>query len=151
MGWVPAWSPDGALCQLRTRPADRARPSCRLWLSSKGHLQAVSKLSLSQNQPRLAGDARSRVPLKPTSIILPTVTGSPKGQSWLTLTAETAPQTCLWSYLMMMDPHRYLQGKSKVRSCILRQGTGAWGCGLGRWAPLRFRGGFKKLEPGQGA
>ena len=33
--------------------------------------------------------------------------------------AETALQTCLPSYLKMMDPHRYLRGKSKVISSVM--------------------------------
>lgn len=71
----------------------------------------------------------------------------PAGQSWLTSPAETAPQTCLWSYLMRMDPYRYLQGKENVKRRSLRQRNGIWGCGFGRQAPLRFQKGLERLTP----
>lgn len=50
---------------------------------------------------------------------------------------------------MTMDPHRYLQGKSKVRSCIFRQGTGDMG--LADRHPSGSREEFKRLKPEQRA
>lgn len=127
MGSVPTWSLGGALCQPHPRPVRRARPSCPPWLSNEGRLQTDGDLRLSQNQPRVAGDARGAAPLRPRPVILPTARVSPKGQRGLTLPAETVPQTCWRSCLLTMDPHRCLQGESKGRRCILRQGTGVWG------------------------
>lgn len=79
------------------------------WLSNKVCMQIRGEYLVShQNQHQLADHTLSRLLLKTISIILSVATLSPLGESRLTWTAETAPQTCSWSYLKMMDPHRYL-------------------------------------------
>ena len=69
-------------------------------------------------------------------IILCITTTRTAGQRWLTSTAEKVPQTCLRSCLMMLDPYRYLEGKSNVKYHILRRGSGIGDMGLGGQAPL---------------